>query len=195
MIEVSLQSAAATIRTGRCVVVPTDTVYGLAASPEKKTAVRQIFDLKGRPQDKALPVLGDSLEALDHVAEFTEDARSVAEGFWPGPLTLVLRRADGFDHDLGGPDDGTIAVRVPGDPALRSLLAETGALAVTSANRSGESPAHTAEEARDIFPGVPVVDGGSRDGRPSTVLSLLGAPKILREGSVDLSQIRAAITG
>lgn len=194
MIEVTSRSAAAAIRSGKVVIVPTDTVYGLAASPKDKAAVQQIFDLKGRPQDKALPVLGASLEALARIAEFTAEARSVAGRLWPGPLTIVLRRVEGFDDDLGGPDDGTIAVRVPGSASLCSLLAETGPLAVTSANRSGDPPAHTAAEARGIFPEIPVLDGGSCTGRPSTVLSLAGGPKILREGSVDLDQIRAAIT-
>jgi tRNA threonylcarbamoyl adenosine modification protein (Sua5/YciO/YrdC/YwlC family) len=174
------------LKEGRAVVVPTDTVYGLACVPEIEDAVRGIFTLKGRELDKPLPILGDSMEALRSVAVFDPRAEELARRFWPGPLTLVLKRALGFESDLGGGDVTSVAVRVPEHPLTRQLLDRSGPLAVTSANRSGEPPATTAAEANSAFPDLLVLDGGPGTGSPSTILSLLGPPKILRPGPISL---------
>lgn len=174
------------LASGNVIVVPTDTVYGLACLPHLPQAVRKIFELKGRPDAKPLPVLGDGLDSLRAVAEFDERATRLAREHWPGPLTLVLPRASRFAHDLGGDDNATVAVRVPRNETILELLASSGPLAVTSANRSGEVPATTIEEARSIFgdrPGA-YIDGGTCRGVPSTVLSLVGDPVVLREGSL-----------
>ena len=179
-----LAEAVAAIRDGRIVVIPTDTVYGVGARPE---AAATIFDLKQRPRDKALPVLGPDLDRLGGVADLDDDARALAREHWPGPLTLVVRRHPAFTDDLGGTDDGTVAVRVPAHPVALDLLRQTGPLAVTSANVSGEPPAHTFEDACKLGPGLVCLDGGTCDGVPSTVLSLVGEPKVLRAGSLDLS--------
>lgn len=183
------------VRSGQPILVPTDTVYGIAADPANPHAVAELFQLKGRPPEKALPVLGSDVAALEKVAVFNEPARALARLFWPGALTLVLPRAEGFDHDLGGGDDGSIAVRVPNSTPLRALLDRTGPLAVTSANRSGEEPAATLEEALLVFGSTtPALDGGeAAAGEPSTVLSLLGAPEILRQGAISLSAIQECL--
>lgn len=191
----SLQEALAALAAGQAIVLPTDTVYGVGASPAQPDAVASIFRAKGRPEDKALPVLGADIAALQEVAVFEERAARLARRFWPGPLTLVLPRAAGFRHDLGGSDDATIAVRIPAfDPTLE-LLSESGPLAVTSANRSGEPPAATVEDARvalghaiDVF-----LDGGRVGGAPSTVVSLVGAPAVLREGALGASEILSLV--
>lgn len=172
-------------------MVPTDTVYGLACLPELPAAVATIFELKGRPDDKPLPVLARDARALEPIAEFDTQAAALAQRFWPGPLTLVLRRAAGFDHDLGGNDTATVAVRVPENEVALALLEAAGPLAVTSANLSGASPATTADEARAIFGDrVPVyLDGGPSRGLPSTVVSLVGGPRVLREGALSEDEI------
>lgn len=186
----ALDALVAEVRAGRPILVPTDTVYGIAADPTDRSAVGAIFELKGRDPSKALPVLGDQLVSLRAVAKFDERAVALAERFWPGPLTLVLPRADRFTFDLGGVDDGSIAVRVPGSDALRDLLRSTGPLAVTSANRSGEPSAGSFDAASRAFRGTLLgLDDGETAGEPSTIVSLIGAPEILREGTIQLAQI------
>ena len=174
------------LSAGGVVVIPTDTVYGVAVSPTNPTGIAAIFELKGRSHAKALPVLGDSMEALGRIAVFDERARRAAVKFWPGPLTLVLPRAAGFTVDLGGDDRTTVAVRVPALDLTRALLARTGPLAVTSANLSGEPEARSVDEARARFGDrvAAYLDGGVAEGLPSTVLSLVGEATVLREGAI-----------
>jgi tRNA threonylcarbamoyl adenosine modification protein (Sua5/YciO/YrdC/YwlC family) len=136
---------------GRLIVVPTDTVYGIGSRPDDHAATSRIFAAKGRPRDLELPVLAPSAEAAATIAEFDARAEALAERFWPGPLTIVLRRRDpSVAWELGG-DRGTIGVRVPRHPLALAVLEETGPLAVTSANRSGEPPARTCQALVDIF--------------------------------------------
>ena len=181
-----LDDALDALARGDIVVIPTDTVYGVAASPAIPAALDAVFALKGRSRSKALPVLGDSLEALISVANFDARARRVAERFWPGPLTIVLERAPGFDADLGGENRGTVAVRVPAHDVTLGLLARSGPLAVTSANPSGESEARSVEDARAAFGDLvdTYLDGGVASGTISTVVSLVGDPTVLREGAL-----------
>lgn len=179
-----LADVVAAVRHGAVVVVPTDTVYGVAAAPGAAAA---IFDLKRRPRDKALPVLGADVAQLGDVADLDGRALGLAEEHWPGALTLVVPRKESFTADLGGADDGTVAIRVPAHPAALDLLQRTGPLAVTSANVSGEPPATTFEDACALAPGLMGLDGGTCDGVPSTVLSLVGEPKLLRAGGLDLT--------
>ena len=188
-----MNEVVAALRDGGVVVIPTDTVYGLACLPRLGDAVHSIFELKGRPDDKPLPVLGDGVGALEAVAVFDDRAAELARRFWPGPLTLVLPRTPGFFHDLGGDDSSTVAVRVPQSAVTLELLSQTGPLATTSANRSGEPPATSIAEARSVF-GEEVaayVDGGACRGLPSTVLSLVGPPLVLREGALGREEVLA----
>ena len=189
MSKPTVRSAAEALDAGEVMIVPTDTVYGLAARPDRTGAMKEIFVLKGRPADKALPILGDSLGALLSVANFSADAVKLAERFWPGPLTLVLARAGSFTYDLGGPNDGTVAVRVPDHDLARSLLEATGPLAVTSANRSGDRPAETGTDAALLFPELLLLDGGLCNGAPSTVVDFGDIPQIVRQGPVTASDL------
>ncbi len=194
--RVSDQGAIARVlASGGLAVVPTDTVYGLAASL-RAGPVQRVFELKRRSRDKALPVLGAARSQLETVADFDSRAQRLADAFWPGPLTIVCRRTAGFGIDLGGKENDTVAVRVPDSDSLLELLRLTGPLAVTSANASGATPATTAAGARDIF-GETVdayLDGGVCDGVPSTVISIVDDPVVLREGALsgqDLLQMLA----
>ena len=187
----SIDRAVEALAEGRLVVLPTDTVYGIAARPDDPKAVAGIFTAKGRPESKPLPVLGSSLEALKSVAVFDERATGLAWELWPGPLTLVLPRAPGFDHDLGG-EDPNVAVRVPLSGVALELLDRAGPLAVTSANRSGEPNASTIEDAEEILGESVAVylDAGPCEGEPSTILSLVGSePELLREGPISLARL------
>ncbi len=172
-------------------MLPTDTVYGIGVMPAVPGAVEALFRAKGRPGSNPVPMLGASAETLAVVAYFNDTATELAQRFWPGPLTLVLRRAEGWSHDLGGTDRATVAVRVPACGIACDLLAQSGPLAVSSANRSGGAPATTVAEAREAL-GRSVeayVDGGHRSGAPSTVLSLVGEPVVLREGVLPASDL------
>ncbi|HEY7876038.1 MAG TPA: L-threonylcarbamoyladenylate synthase, partial [Actinomycetota bacterium] len=138
---------------------------------------------------------GPDVRALEAVARFDERARHVAASIWPGPLTIVLPRAPGFDADLGGTSPGTVAVRVPAHPLALEFLAQTGPLGVTSANLSGAPPLTTAEEAEQLFGSkVGVLDGGACKGQPSTVLDLASTPRVLRAGAVDAAQLQALMS-
>lgn len=192
----SVQRALAALRSGGLVVLPTDTVYGVGCLPGAPGAIAALFAAKGRPRRKAIPVLGAGRADLDEVAAFDERAEVLAERFWPGPLTLVLPRAPGFRYDLGGEDRTTVAVRVPAHPLARALLAASGPLAVTSANRSSEPPAATVDEARAALGEAVAVylDGGASAGEPSTVARLTPAGvEILRAGALDVTQLSAAL--
>ena len=191
----SIPDALAALRRGRPVVLPTDTVYGIAALPCIPGAVRAVFEAKGRPEDKALPVLGASLRDLSHVVRVSPAAERLAGRFWPGPLTLVLPRAPGWTHDLGGDRRDTVAVRVPRSATALELLGASGPLAVSSANRSGRPPAATVAAARAALqPAVEVfLDGGRLQGSPSTVVDLTRRPTVLRTGTITEEEIVEAL--
>jgi len=183
----AVTSAAAAAARGELVVVPTDTVYGLAARVDRPGAVAAIFAAKGRAPEVALPVLVAVVDDARALARFDDGAEALAAAFWPGPLTIVLPRAPGLTADLGG-DGTTVGIRVPDHGPLRALLAATGPLATTSANRSGEPTPTNVREIEAVFGETVSVylDGGaSSDGPPSTVLSLAaGAPTVLRQGAI-----------
>lgn len=191
-----VERAADIVRAGGIVILPTDTVYGIGASPHLPRSIDAVFRAKGRPEDKPLPVLAASVDDLAVAVDFNRGAKDLVRRFWPGPLTLVLPRASGFEADLGGAGTPGIGVRIPAcEPAL-ALLQRTGPLAVTSANKSDEAPATTADDARRIFGGTvdALIDGGICNGVPSTVLSLLEEPTILRSGPLDEEVMRWART-
>lgn len=191
---VELTELVAALGRGDVVVVPTDTVYGLAGRFDSPRAIQSIFEIKQRPPDKPLPVLAASVSDLSAVATFDPLACELADAFWPGPLTLVLPRAEGFDADLGAGDRDTVGVRVPEHELTRRLLEECGPLAVTSANRSGEPPATDAQTAAAEFPELLTLDGGPGAGQPSTVVSLVGEPTLLRAGALEQAILQAIRT-
>jgi L-threonylcarbamoyladenylate synthase len=188
------EAASAAVRRGRLVVLPTDTIYGVGALPRSHGGVAGIFAAKGRPMDRPIPVLAANAEDLYDVVVFDERARAVAAALWPGPLSLVLERRPGWPYDLGG-NQATIAVRVTRNEVARRLLERTGPLAVTSANLSGEPPAVTVDEARAALGDRVAVylDGGPCTDEPSSVVSLVGEVRLLREGSVSLEQVQSVI--
>ena len=180
--------AAAAVRAGQLVVFPTDTVYGIATRPDDPAATARLFEAKRRPRDLELPVLAASVNEVRALVVFEADAERLASACWPGGLTLVLERtALSAAWDLGG-DPVTIGVRIPHHPLARALLAASGPLAVTSANRSGEPPGATCEELEAAF-GDDVALYLCQDeppmGTPSTVVDLAHGPaRVLREGAV-----------
>lgn len=142
-----MRSARAAIGRGELVVIPTDTVYGVAADAFAPAAVQRLLEAKGRDRTAPPPVLVPGIPTLDALTEFVPDeVRALVAKFWPGGLTVVLRARPMLDWDLGE-TRGTVAVRMPDQRIALELLAETGPLAVSSANRTGEPAAMTAADA------------------------------------------------
>lgn len=185
----------AALRGGGVVVLPTDTVYGIAALPADAAAVDHLFALKGRRRDVPVAVLcatADQALALAQPVDPTA-ARRAAERWWPGPLTLVLPRRAGLELHLGEPET-TVGLRVPDHPLVQAVAAQVGPIATTSANRHGEPTSATAEEAvAALGSGVALaVDGGRLEGRSSTVVDATATPwRTLREGPIPGDRIVA----
>jgi L-threonylcarbamoyladenylate synthase len=192
-----IDAAVQALRGGELVVLPTDTVYGLAADAFSPAAVGRLLEAKGRGRDMPTPVLVPSQRTLDGLVDVVPpSARALVDAFWPGPLTLVLLHAASLAWDLGE-TKGTVAVRMPLDPVALSVLEQTGPLAVSSANRRGQpAAADAAEAARQLGTAVEVyLDGGpSGEPVPSTIVDLTGeVPRVLRQGALSLEQLRAVV--
>ena len=181
------------LRAGGLVAFPTDTVYGLGSLVFDEKAVQSIYVAKGRSEDKAIPVLLGHADQLDQVAvSLPPVARSLAERFWPGPLTLVVQKQPSLPIAVSSRD--TVGVRVPNHAVARALLIAAGPMAVTSANLSGAASTRSAEEVLEQLRGrIPLIlDGGvTPGGVPSTVMDCTQPePRILREGPISLADIR-----
>ena len=190
--------AARLLVDGQVVAVPTETVYGLAANAENEEAVREIFRVKGRPQDNPLIVHIADLSMLDNVAvNIPEAAYTLARKFWPGPLTIILPRSGRIPATVSAGMD-TIAVRFPSHPVAQAVILASGKpLAAPSANRSGiPSPTEAAHVYADMNGRIPLIlDGGPCSvGVESTVVTLCAAkPRILRPGYITKDQLEEAL--
>jgi L-threonylcarbamoyladenylate synthase len=189
--------AAEILRAGGIVILPTDTVYGVAADWQQPDAVAALYRAKGRPPDKAIPILLADPDDIGLVArEVPLAARRLADAFWPGPLTIAVpKRPDLPDIVSALP---TVGVRLPDHDAARTVIrAMGGALAVTSANRSGQPSPLTAQEAAAALGGMIalVLDGGPcPGGAPSTVVDVSGGRlQIVRTGPIDEAALRSAL--
>lgn len=193
-----IATAVATLRKGGLVALPTETVYGLAADARNATAVRKIFDAKGRPADHPLIVHLAAASAMDEWAsDIPVVARELAKALWPGPMTLVLRRHGSVLDDVTGGWD-TVALRVPDHPVALAVLTHFGGgLAAPSANRYGKVSPTSAVHVRDELGTAVdyVLDGGScRVGIESTIVDVSdGRPRILRPGLVTAQDIERVI--
>ncbi len=193
----ALEAAAAALRAGEVVVVPTDTVYGIAALPGLEGAAERIYAAKDRPGDLPLPVLAASLDQVHELGvEFTPAARTLAARWWPGPLTLAFGFAAASTRPtwLAGRDE--VAVRIPLNDFLLALLRATGPLLVTSANRHGAPTPPSAEEAgRQLAPHVDLaIDAGTLDSTPSTLVNVRSpVAEVEREGALPRREVAAAL--
>ncbi|CUU56496.1 tRNA threonylcarbamoyl adenosine modification protein, Sua5/YciO/YrdC/YwlC family [Parafrankia irregularis] len=192
-----LDAATAAVRSGRLVVLPTDTLYGIGADAFDPVAVGCLLGAKGRGRDMPVPVLVGSWRTLDGLVEqVTDQVRDLVRAFWPGGLTLVVNHAPSLSWDLGDAR-GTVAVRMPLHPVAIELLTRTGPMAVSSANISGRPPATTAHDALAQLGGAVDVylDGGRTPvGKASTILDCTGTvPVVVREGAVDLDALRSVV--
>jgi L-threonylcarbamoyladenylate synthase len=180
-----LAAAVEAIESGQPVVIPTDTVYGLAVRAGDSEAVDHIFKLKRRPIERAIAVLVADVDQVTEFAYLNRYERRIAKQCWPGALTLVLNRLPTVGASLGR-GDGTVGVRCPDHPFVRMLALAVGPLATTSANLSGEPTPVEATAAATLLDGpvAVVIDGGPCDGQASTVARVDrdGDVKVLREG-------------
>lgn len=192
--------AANVLRAGGVVAFPTETVYGLGADASNVAAVGKIYALKGRPSDHPVIVhLAADTQLTDWAVEIPDRAWQLAGRFWPGPLTLILRRSPRVPDAVTGGQD-TVALRVPAHPVARALL-ETfgGGVAAPSANRFGRVSATTARHVREEFGDAVevILDGGESDvGIESTIVDMSRAvPALLRPGGVLLDALQEALGG
>lgn len=190
--------AAAVLKAGELVAFPTETVYGLGADASNADAVRKVFAAKGRPTDHPLIVhIADALQLRNWARDIPPAAHTLAQHFWPGPLTLVLKRNPHVPDAVTGGQD-TVAIRVPSHPVAQALLhAFGGGIAAPSANRFGRVSATTAAHVHEEFGDAVacVLDGGAADvGIESTIVDCSReVPALLRPGWITPQQIETAL--
>lgn len=195
-----LAEAAAILERGGIIACPTDTLYGLFGDPTSPEAVSRLFDLKGRPADRAVPLVADSLTQIEaQISPLPPLARRLATRWWPGPLSLLIPAGPAIVPGVHG-STGLVAVRVPAHPVARALCRVVGKpLMATSANRSGEPPATTADEVRERVGQTLsfVLDGGpAPGGPPSTIVDVSGSePRLVRAGAVDWARVLTSLEG
>ena len=187
----AVEAAEECLRSGGVLVLPTETVYGVAALAADPEAVRELFVLKGRPADRRVAVLVADLDQARLLAVVDDRATTLAATCWPGPLTMVLPA-------VPGSEEATVGVRCPDHALVQAIAAAVGPIATTSANRSGDPTpvaAAAAAASLDVAPGndLLVLDGGSCGGVPSTVVDLTVDPAIvLRAGPVVIADLESA---
>lgn len=186
------------LRAGGIVAVPTDTVYGVAASLAHPLAVKRLFDIKRRPTTAALPILIDSLDSIELLGvTWPSKAERLSEAFWPGALTIVVA----VSHELAalvGSTRDTAGFRIPNHALLREVLSDVGPLAVSSANDHGEVPCRRAAEVIDALAGRDgldgVLDGVEGTGEVSTVVEVDEATwRVLRQGAISRRDLAFAL--
>ena len=195
----SVDEAAAALRRGEVIGIPTETVYGLAVMPTQE-GLERLLAAKQRSADKGVQLLIDSLDQALAVAVVTDAAERLAQAFWPGGLTIVLDRRDdsALPEALGG-GRPTLGLRLPDHEVPRALARRLGPIAASSANVSGEPDATTAERVADTLGkhvALIVDDGQVRGGTPSTVVDCSddsAPPRVLREGAISSERIAAAL--
>ena len=195
--DAGIAEAVALLAAGNVIAAPTDTVYGIAARLDRSAGLRRLFVAKGRPEAKAIPILLGDAEIASEFSTQAQTLLALAEPFWPGALTIVTEaRPDLPPEVVTISDEGaeTIALRLPDNDIMRALCRKSGgALAVTSANASGQPPATTAAAviAAGLLHLAAVVDGGPTLGPlPSTIVSIAGRRlRVIREGVISLDRV------
>ncbi len=179
------------IKKGGIVVFPTDTVYGIGGDPFNKNSVKSIFKIKNREPSKPLPILAHSIDEISKIAEFDESSKKIAEKFWPGPITIILKlTSDKLKKSMGLSDK--VAVRVPNNQCLLSVLKECKMIVGTSANISGKKEVVSPDELTKDLTGYDIIlDGGKiAESAASTIVENKdGKILIHRQGRISLEEI------
>jgi L-threonylcarbamoyladenylate synthase len=186
-----IKKASKVVKNGGIVVYPTDTVYGIGCDPYNKKSVDKIYQIKQRPKTKPFPLLAYSIDVVSEIVEFDKDSKKIAKKFWPGPLTLILKLRDKKLRESLNLNE-KIAIRVPNNRCLLSLLKNSKLLIGTSANLSGERSFTKSDDCYqkikeyDIF----LDDGDIEGGGESTILEMdQGKPIIHRAGTLKKEEI------
>ncbi len=192
-----ITAAIRAVKRGKLVVMPTDTVYGIGCDAFNETAVNALLAAKGRGPDMPVPVLVGSPSTLAGISmQSTGMVKRLTEAFWPGALTLVCTQQPSLRWNLGN-TRGTVAVRMPLHPVAIEVLRETGPMAVSSANRSGQPPARTGEQARSQLGesvAVYLYSYPTEDDVPSTIVDVTGeVPRVLRDGAISIETLREVL--
>ncbi len=195
--DAAIEAASLAVQRGQIIVIPTDTVYGIAADAFDPEAVSELLAAKGRGREMPPPVLVSAATTVDALATaIPAYARTLIEEFWPGPLTLVLQQQRSLQWDLGD-TRGTVAVRMPDHALAREILERTGPLAVSSANTTGAPAAIDADQAEAMLGEmveVIVDDGPAAGGEASTIVDATGEQgRILRRGALPLDRLNAVL--
>jgi L-threonylcarbamoyladenylate synthase len=195
--DIALNAASLAVQRGQLIVIPTDTVYGIAADAFDADAVTALLAAKGRGREMPPPVLISAATTLDALAiDIPDYARALVKEFWPGPLTVVCKQQASLRWDLGDAR-GTVAIRMPDHEVTLELLERTGPLAVSSANKHGQLPARDIDAAEEML-GEDVallVDAGpTLDNDPSTIVDVTTSPgRVLRRGVLSLDELNAVL--
>ncbi|MEM3095239.1 MAG: L-threonylcarbamoyladenylate synthase [Nitrososphaera sp.] len=188
---------ASVIKSGGVVVFPTDTIYGIGCDPYNDRAVKRIFAIKGRDEKKPLPVLAHSMSDAEKIVSLGKAGRTLAKKYWPGALTIVAPITDSRISRRVTAGSGSLAVRVPANKCVLSLLEQCKYLVGTSANPSGGRPLKSAQEVLEspLHGYDALMDGGPVErGIESTIVDVTGSsPKILREGAIRSSEVLEAL--
>jgi L-threonylcarbamoyladenylate synthase len=195
--DAAIEAASLAIQRGQLIVIPTDTVYGVAADAFDPEAVAELLAAKGRGREMPPPVLVSAATTVDALATaIPAYARTLIEEFWPGPLTLVFQQQRSLQWDLGD-TRGTVAVRMPDHALARDILERTGPLAVSSANITGAPAATDADQAEQMLGDlveVIVDDGPAPGGEASTIIDATGDQgRVLRRGALPLDRLNAVL--
>ena len=195
--DIALNAASLAVQRGQLIVIPTDTVYGIAADAFDADAVTALLAAKGRGREMPPPVLISAATTLDALAiEVPDYARALVKEFWPGPLTVVCKQQASLRWDLGDAR-GTVAIRMPDHEVTLELLERTGPLAVSSANKTGQLPARDVDAAEEMLGEhvALIVDAGpTLDLDPSTIVDVTTSPgRVLRRGVLSLEELNAVL--
>jgi L-threonylcarbamoyladenylate synthase len=190
-------AAVEAIKSGELVVLPTDTVYGIAADAFTPHAITALHNARGAERRVPPPVLVGSRHTLDGlVYSLPKAARELADAFWPGALTIMVEHSPSLQWDLGD-TGGVVGVRMPLHPVALEVLREVGPMAVTTANKIGRPAPTTAEEAREQLEysvRVYLEAGAATDPAPSTIVDVTGdVPRVLRDGAIDFEKLRDVV--
>ena len=184
--SIGVSTAVESFKNGGVIIFPTDTVYGVGCNPYDENAVKRIYELKNRDNTKPLPILGYSKQVLENIVEFDGIANTIAEKFWPGRLTIILPLKDDRLKILSNGED-SLAVRVPNNKCILSLLKECELIVGTSANISGKEPFTDPQKLANEIPNCDVFvnDGKIHSSGASTIIEIVNQQiKILRSGDI-----------